>query len=97
MENDLASGKNTLAAQFGEAKAKQYQYALFMGAVLCTVIYDMQFGQAKVWGLLGLFPAFMVITKVKKADTLKALDPLLKIQAIGALVYALVWGASQLV
>lgn len=96
IENDLASGKNTLAAKLGLKNAKNYQYLLYIASVVASLEYTFSYGNGNLIGLTGLLPATLVVFKVYKSATHKELDPLLKVQAIGTLVYALLFGFSQM-
>ncbi|MGB0805700.1 MAG: 1,4-dihydroxy-2-naphthoate polyprenyltransferase [Salibacteraceae bacterium] len=98
IENDKASNKNTLAVKLGYQKAKFYQLVLFLFALICTETYllvNMNGVLAHLY-LLSFIPLTIVIIKVLKTEIPKDLDPLLKVQAISTLLFAVTFGLGQI-
>lgn len=95
--NDKASGKNTLAVKLGFENAKKYQVGLLMIAFCLTEIYvfnTAQNGFAQLF-LISMIPLGMVAIKTIKTNEPRDLDPLLKIQALSTLLFALTFGIGQ--
>ncbi len=97
IQNDIASGKWTLAARMGFAVARWYQAWLFLLAVLASVTYNFLYpgSQWKQLYWLAVIPLAMVLIDVFRATKPESLDPLLKKQALGTLLFALLYGLGQ--
>jgi 1,4-dihydroxy-2-naphthoate octaprenyltransferase len=97
--NDKASGKITLAVNLGYNNARKYQMFLFVITVVLSTIYVSLFGtgmwQQLYW--ISVIPLALVVTKTYNASSPKELDPLLKIQALSTLLYAVTFGLGQII
>jgi 1,4-dihydroxy-2-naphthoate octaprenyltransferase len=95
IENDKNSNKITLAVRLGFKNAKRYQAVLFLVVILCSVFYTYGSSWTQQLYWISFLPLTMVIIKTLKTTTPKDLDPLLKIQALSTLLYALTFGMGQ--
>lgn len=96
--NDKESGKITLAVKLGYTNARKYQMFLFIGAITLSSIFTSLFGTG-VWQQLywlSVIPLALVVIKTYNANSPKELDPLLKIQALSTLIYAITFGIGQI-
>ena len=96
--NDKASGKITLAVKLGYTNARKYQMLLFVGSIGLSGIYTTLFGSG-LWQQLywvSVIPLAMVVIKTYNTTEPKGLDPLLKIQALSTLLYAILFGIGQI-
>jgi 1,4-dihydroxy-2-naphthoate octaprenyltransferase len=96
--NDRDSGKITLAVKMGYNNARKYQMMLFILTVVLTSLYTSIFG-AGIWQQLywiSIIPLAMVVIKTYNITEPKKLDPLLKVQALSTLLYALSFGIGQI-
>ena len=95
--NDKASGKITLAVKLGYENARKYQMFLFVITVAISAVYTSLFGtglwQQLYW--ISVLPLALVVTKAYAITYPKDLDPLLKIQALSTLLYAITFGLGQ--
>jgi len=97
--NDKESGKITLAVKLGYTNARKYQMLLFVLAIVLSSIYTSLFGTG-VWQQLywiSVIPLAIVVVKTYGATSPKELDPLLKIQALSTLIYAISFGIGQVI
>lgn len=96
--NDKNSGKITLAVKLGYDNARKYQMVLFVTSVIFSSIYTTMFGtglwQQLYW--LSIIPLALVVIKTYNTNKPKELDPLLKVQALSTLLYAISFGIGQL-
>lgn len=96
--NDKNSGKITMAVRLGYNNARKYQMMLFVISVIFTSIYTTLYGQG-LWQQLywiSIIPLALVVIKTYKTTIPKELDPLLKVQALSALLYAITFGIGQI-
>ena len=98
IDNDKQSGKMTIAVKLGFDAARNYQLYLFLAAAVFALVYtiSMDAGLWKYLYIVGLVPLLLVVIKTKKASSPSDLEPLLKIQALGTLLFALLMGAGIL-
>ena len=92
IENDLASGKRTLAARLGFAKAKNYHRALIIIGIISVFVVG-YLSNFKIYGyLILLMPSFLLLNDlshiVKTKDKSK-LDPFLKKLSIAIFMLSL--------
>lgn len=96
--NDKDSGKFTLAVKLGYKNARKYQMILFISTLLISIWYTLSFGngyfQQLYW--ISMLPLATVVFKVYRTEQPKELDPLLKVQALGTLLYAITFGLGQI-
>lgn len=98
MDNDLVSGKRSIAAKFGYSRARIYHAVLiFLGFSLTTVYVAMNYKSA--WNFLFLLslPVFVkdLITIFKTRDN-SLLDPFLKKLALSTLLFSVLFGVGLL-
>ena len=97
--NDKESGKITLAVKLGYTNARKYQMLLFVLAIVLSSVFTSLFGTG-VWQQLywiSVIPLALVVIKTYNASSPKELDPLLKIQALSTLIYAISFGIGQVI
>ena len=95
--NDKASDKITLAVKLGAHNARIYQLVLLGGAFISSICFTHFFGHG-MWQymyFLSFVPLGFVAVKSFTTPNLKDLDPLLKVQALSTLLYALTFGLGQ--
>jgi len=96
--NDKASGKFTLAVKLGYQNARKYQMVLFLLTLFISIWYILSYGSG-MWQQLfwiSILPLSMVVFKTYQATEPKELDPLLKVQALSTLLYAITFGLGQI-
>ena len=98
MDNDLASGKRSIAAKFGYPKARIYHALLiFLGFLLATIYVFINY--QNVWNFLFLLslPIFAkdLFTIFKTRDH-SLLDPFLKKLALSTLLFSVLFGVGLL-
>jgi 1,4-dihydroxy-2-naphthoate octaprenyltransferase len=93
IHNDEASGKRTLVVRMGSSNAKIYHTALVVGGVLCLILFTVQASVAwPRWLFLLVAPGFIVhLKKVWTTPEPRALDPQLKVLAMGTFLTALLF------
>ncbi len=100
IDNDLASGKSTLAAKIGFAKAKHYHTFLILLGVFCMV-YLSSLLSLNIWAyVLLLLPVLMLVKdlqKIQKTQDKTTLDPYLKKLAIGTFLLSMVFVISLII
>ena len=94
IDNDLASGKRTLAAKMGFAKAKQYHTFLIMLGIMGIVglTFPLHFN-VWVYALLMLPTVLLLkdLQKIQKTKDKATLDPYLKKLALGTFLMSIVF------
>ncbi len=91
-DNDIKSGKHTLAAKLGVQKAKAYHCFLIFGAFIGVVWYNITHENSLNWlTLIAFIPLFLHSIRVIKNTDLKALDPELKKVALSTVGFALLY------
>jgi len=91
IHNDAASGKRTLVVRMGSANARIYHTALVVIGILCLVLFTAMSGSSwQRWLFLLAVPGFVVhLRRVWTTKELRALDPQLKVLAMGTFITAL--------
>jgi 1,4-dihydroxy-2-naphthoate octaprenyltransferase len=99
IENDLKSGKRTVASKFGFDRAKFYQeFLIHAGGVTSTIFVVLNYQSA--WNLLYmlLMPLFLIdLLKINKTKDKALLDPFLKKLAISTLLFSIIFGIGLLI
>jgi 1,4-dihydroxy-2-naphthoate octaprenyltransferase len=99
IDNDIKSGKHTLAARLGFQKAKGYHVFLIIGALIAALVYVI-INYQDPWNFLFLFAALPVVKDllaVMKTQEQVLLDPFLKKLAISTLVFTVLFGVGIVV
>ena len=99
IENDLNSGKETIAVRIGYNSARKYQVFLIAASFLATFLYVL-FTYNSYWEFLFLatLPLFVYnLIGVYKVKDHKQLDPYLKKTALSTLVFVIVFGIGLLI
>ena len=93
IHNDGASGKHTLVVRMGSANARIYHTALVVVGVLCLVLFTAMSGPSwQQWLFLLVVPGFAVHLRLVWTTTdPRALDPQLKVLAMGTFITALLF------
>jgi 1,4-dihydroxy-2-naphthoate octaprenyltransferase len=91
IHNDAASGKRTLVVRMGSANARIYHTALVVTGILCLVLFTaMSEPSWQRWLFLLVVPGFIVhLRRVWTTKEPRALDPQLKVLAMGTFITAL--------
>lgn len=94
--SDALSGKNTLVVKIGLTKAKQYHYALIIGAWLAVVLFSvLRFYSTFQFAYILTLPLFRKQIKEIRSITEPAqFDPLLKQTAIATFLFAMLFAAG---
>ncbi|MFZ1685852.1 MAG: 1,4-dihydroxy-2-naphthoate polyprenyltransferase [Flavobacteriales bacterium] len=93
IQNDAASGKRTLVVRMGGTNAKIYHATLVVGGVLCLLAFTLT-AFLGPWQLLFLLvvPGFIIhLRRVMSNTDPRALDPQLKVLAMGTFFTALLF------
>lgn len=98
IENDAASGKETLVVRMGFDRARRYHYFLILTGMLTALVYWMlDFRSAwQAIFLLAFAPLFINLKKVGGASNSKSLEPELKRIALSTFLFSLLFGFSFL-
>ena len=99
IENDLNSGKKTVAVRIGYNSARKYQVLLITASFLATFLFVL-FTYNSYWEFLFLttFPLFIYnLIGVYKVKDQKKLDPYLKKTALSTLLFVIVFGIGLLI
>lgn len=97
MENDLASGKKSVASRFGYSKARIYHVILIFLGFLLTIVYAI-INYKSIWNFLFLLslPLFVKdLVSIFKTDN-AMLDPFLKKLALSTLLFSVLFGVGLL-
>ncbi len=92
--SDERSGKITLAVKLGENKAKDYHYALILGALFCLLIYSV-ITSSELNDFIYLFafiPLIFHLQRVVNNEDPMLLDPELKIVALSTFAISILFG-----
>ena len=91
IQNDAASGKRTLVVRMGSARAKVYHTVLILGGYGSLVTFSCFYGHRwTFWLFLLVLPGFIVhLRRVLTNTDPRALDPQLKVLALGTFLTAL--------
>ncbi len=98
IDNDIRSGKHTIASKLGIVEAKKYHMILiFFGWILLLVWMMLQRGHQERLVLLVALPFFVYdVFKVMHTKTQASIDPYLRKLALKTLLVALLFGISIL-
>ena len=93
MHNDAASGKRTLVVRMGSANAKVYHAFLVLGGLLCVIVFTAwAYRHWSQWLFMVVFPGFVIhLKRVFANQEPRALDPQLKVLAMGTFATALLF------
>lgn len=92
IDNDAASGKRTLVVRMGSANARVYHTGLVVVAILCLASFAWLSGLWQVWLSLLIAPGFLIhLKRVWTTTEPRALDPQLKVLAMGTFITALLF------
>jgi 1,4-dihydroxy-2-naphthoate polyprenyltransferase len=93
-ESDAKAGKNTLVVKLGAQNAKNYHFALIIGAILFFVVYSAltAINLSDMLYLIGFIPLLLHLKRVGDNESPVLLDPELKILAISTFVISLLFG-----
>jgi 1,4-dihydroxy-2-naphthoate octaprenyltransferase len=93
IDNDIKSGKHTLAAKIGLRKAKVYHAFLIVGAIVSALLFaGLHF--VSLWNLLFLLVALPLLNDLRiiwKTTDQQKLDPFLKKLALSTLAFAVLF------
>ncbi len=91
IHNDAASGKRTLVVRMGSANARIYHTALVVSGVLSLFLFTLVNGTGwQRWLFLLVVPVFAIhLSRVWTTTEPRALDPQLKVLAMGTFITAL--------
>lgn len=93
IDNDIQSGKHTLASKLGLHKAKVYHSFLIVGAIASALVFvGIHF--SSLWNLLFLLVAFPLLNDLRiiwKTTNPQKLDPFLKKLALSTLLFAVLF------
>jgi 1,4-dihydroxy-2-naphthoate octaprenyltransferase len=98
MENDLKSGKKTVAARLGYKTALKYQVWLILTGFLAAFIYVLLTFRS-YWEFLFLItlPLFLAnLAGIYRVEDQRKLDPYLKKTALGTLLFVVIFGIGLL-
>ncbi len=98
IDNDIKSGKRTLAARLGLQKAKIYHTLLVVGAMITAGVYVM-LNYRTPWNLLFLISAIPLLKDllaVMSTSEQVLLDPYLKKLALSTLLFTILFGVGIL-
>lgn len=100
IENDIKSGKHTLASKLGRKKAIMYQSFLLAAAIICAALYNLvqdQFGFYQWMFMIVVIPLFNQFQAIQKVQNDRDLDPFLKQLAITTFVFSIIFGVGQII
>ncbi|MBP6313011.1 MAG: 1,4-dihydroxy-2-naphthoate polyprenyltransferase [Flavobacteriales bacterium] len=91
IENDANSGKRTIVVRMGSASAKRYHSALILVGIACLVAFTaLTYGSLLEWLYVPVLLLFIVHLRTVGANKEpRALDPQLKVLALGTFFLAL--------
>lgn len=98
IDNDILSGKHTLASRLGLKKAKIYHMVLILGAFMLSIIFIV-LNYSSVFNFLfviAIIPMLNDLIGISKQDEQALLDPYLKRLALGTFVFTLLFGFGML-
>lgn len=99
IENDLNSGKITIAVRLGVLGAKKYHILLIVTALLAALLFNLM-NLRSYLSLLWIIPVFSLfaidLVKIYRIEDLKLLDPFLKKLALKTLLFVLLFGINLL-
>lgn len=91
IDNDLKSGKITIAAQLGYVKARYYHSIITCGGIICFFVYSILYLESWHQYLFLLMSLLFVkiLIDICKVEEKHLLDPFLKKTSIATLIFAL--------
>ena len=96
--SDEKAGKITLVVKLGAKRAKNYHYALILGAILCLVLFTM-LNLKSINDFLYLpafIPLILHLKRVVENENATLLDPELKVLALSTFATAVLFGLGQI-
>jgi 1,4-dihydroxy-2-naphthoate octaprenyltransferase len=98
IDNDIRSGKHTLAARLGLKKAKKYHVLLVMGAIFCVTVYVFlnYISPANFLFVIAVVPIVRDLLAVMSTSEQALLDPFLKKLALSTLLFTILFGVGIL-
>ena len=96
--SDEKAGKITLVVKLGAKRAKNYHYALILGAILCLVLFTV-FSLESINDFLYLpafIPLILHLKRVVENENATLLDPELKVLALSTFATAVLFGLGQI-
>lgn len=96
--SDEKAGKNTLVVKLGAKNAKNYHYALILGAILCLVIFTVLTLESvnDFLYIPAFIPLILHLKRVVENENATLLDPELKILALSTFATAGLFGLGQI-
>jgi len=98
IDNDILSGKHTLASKLGIHKAKVY-HLLLIGVALATASIYVVLNYSSLWNLLFLITAPLFLNDlvgIFNQQDQKHLDPYLKKLALATLLFSILFGVGMM-
>ena len=97
--SDESAGKNTLVVKMGDKRAKNYHYALIIGAILCLIVFSvLTAGDLNDFiYVLGFIPLLLHLKRVVQNEDPTLLDPELKILALTTFFISVLFGLGSLI
>lgn len=96
--SDEKAGKITLVVKLGAKNAKNYHYALILGAILCLVLFTVLNLESinDFLYLPAFIPLILHLKRVVENENATLLDPELKILALSTFATAVLFGLGQI-
>ena len=96
--SDEKAGKITLVVKLGAKRAKNYHYALILGAILCLVLFTVLNLESinDFLYLPAFIPLILHLKKVVENENATLLDPELKVLALSTFATAVLFGLGQI-
>jgi 1,4-dihydroxy-2-naphthoate octaprenyltransferase len=96
--SDEKAGKITLVVKLGAKNAKNYHYALILGAILCLVLFTVLNLESinDFLYLPAFIPLILHLKRVVENKNATLLDPELKVLALSAFATAVLFGLGQI-
>lgn len=93
MENDIVSGKMTLAIRFGRKGSRAYHSALTTGGIICFILYSCIYSEQwyQYLYMILFIPFLIILRKIYTTQTDALLDPYLKYTSMSAFVLSVVF------
>jgi|25_taG_2_1085351.scaffolds.fasta_scaffold13795_2 1,4-dihydroxy-2-naphthoate octaprenyltransferase len=96
--SDEKAGKITLVVKLGAKRAKNYHYALILGAILCLVLFTVLNLESinDFLYLPAFIPLILHLKRVVENENATLLDPELKVLALSTFATAVLFGLGQI-
>ena len=96
--SDEKAGKITLVVKLGAKNAKNYHYALILGAILCLVLFTVLNLESinDFLYLPAFIPLILHLKRVVENENATLLDPELKVLALSTFATAVLFGLGQI-